>query len=479
MYDLEQLARSVLRERGLASEFSSAALHQLQSIHQPAMYEAVDLRSTLFCSIDNDDSRDLDQLTFAEKLNDKFILSVAVADVDALVPKNTPLDLQAQANTTTVYTPAKNFSMLPEKLSCGLTSLNENEDRMACVIKIALTSTFEVEDKSLFFAKVRNFAKLTYNGVGDWLTGNNLPDKLKSLPQVAENLKLQNEIAQGLKERRSKFGALTLETAESFPIVEAGVVKTILTSRENLASQLIENFMIAANHAVAETFAKARIPSLRRVVKVPKNWDRIVEIARDLSYTLPKNPDPKALDNFLNDQRTKNPQDFANLSLSVIKLLGPGEYVVEQPGSSPIGHFGLALREYTHSTAPNRRYPDLITQRQLKALLAHAPNPYTLAELEKLSVHCTRQEDQAQKAERQLKKSAEALFLSSQIGKLFSGIVTGASDKGTWVHLFNPPIDGRIISGFEKLKVHDRVTVRLDSVNIPKGFIDFSHIASG
>lgn len=478
--DLAQLAAQIMRERGLEPEFSPEELQELSQIKKPAPLssEYVDLRSLLWCSIDNDDSRDLDQLTYAESAADgKTLIWIAVADVDALVRKNSPIDIHAKTNTTSVYTPAKVFSMLPEKLSTNLTSLNENEDRVAMVVKIQINQDGDIESSSIFQAMVHNYAQLAYHAIGEWLEGkNSLPDKVKNVPGLDKALKTQHQAAQSLRVNRHKAGSLTLESSKAEAKLGPNNQIVIQLFPHNFARQLIEEFMIAANRAMADQFSEAKIPSLRRVVRIPKYWDRIVEVARSYGYDLPRQPDSKALDNFLIKRQKADPIGFPDLSLTVIKLLGKGEYVVENDQGAPVGHFGLALSNYTHSTAPNRRFPDLISQRQYKALLRKEKAPYTVQELNQLAAHCTQQEDAATKVERHINKSAAAVLLSSQIGKVYKGIITGATEKGTWVRLFEPPVEGKVIQGFQNLKVGDKVAVKLMYVDIPKGFIDFAFL---
>lgn len=477
-YDLERLAVSLMKSRGLQPNFPKDVFKQLSTIDQPApppaKYE--DLRKLLWCSIDNDDSHDLDQLTYAQKEpNGNTTLWIAIADVDALVSKNSPIDQYAQINTTSVYTPSKNFPMLPEKLSTDLTSLNENQDRVALVVKVTMSPQGEIEEGLIFRALVRNYAQLTYNGVGAWLEGKkSIPQKVAQVPGLKEALLCQHQTAQILKQRRHDLGALTLESPE----VEAKVTEyeevILEPPSHNYADQLIEHFMIAANYVMASRLREAKIPSMRRIVRIPKRWDRLIQIAATFGEQLPKEPDSKALENFLIKRKKLDHEAFPDLSLTVIKLLGRGEYIVEQPGDKPTGHFGLAMSEYTHSTAPNRRYPDLISQRQYKALISGTKNPYSLEELQSLAAHCTAQEDAAMKVERHLNKSAAALLLSTFIGTVYKGIVTGAGEGGTWVRIFKPPVEGRIIQDYQKLDVGDRVSVKLVNIDVPKGFIDFA-----
>lgn len=475
--DLAELATQMMREKGLEPEFPQEVLQQLSQINNPATSSAKDedLRALLWCSIDNDDSRDLDQLTYAEKSPDGMTtIWIAIADVAALVEKDSPIDRHAQMNTTSVYTPAKIFTMLPEKLSTNLTSLNEGEDRACMVVKIQISPAGDIVNSSIFQAIVHNYAKLTYSATGAWLEGKNgLPEKVKQVPGLENILKAQHEAAQILKQKRHEAGSLTLESSEAEVKMLGNDQIAIQLSTHNFAHQLIEEFMIAANRVTAQHFSDAKIVSLRRVVRVPKYWDQIVEVAKSYGETLPLYPDSKALDAFLIRRKKIDPVSFPDLSLTVIKLLGRGEYVVENDEENPVGHFALALSDYTHSTAPNRRFPDLISQRQYKAFLNGKESPYSSEELSRLAVHCTQQEDSAMKVERQVSKSASAAFLSSQIGTIFQGIITGVNEKGTWVRIFQPPVEGKIIHGFERLKIGDKVSVQLTYVDVAKGFIDF------
>lgn len=476
-YDLVLLAKQVMLSRGLQPEFSKEVVEQVNKFQQPASMSShdSDLRSLLWCSIDNDDSKDLDQLTYAEKSADgKYTIWVAIADVDDLVLKNSAVDLHAQINTTSVYTPAVIFPMLPQKLSTDLTSLNENRDRTSLVIKIGLSSDGEMDGSSVFQAAVRNYAQLAYNAVGGWLEERmTIPEKVAKVNGLENALRCQHEVAQILKNKRHSEGALTLESPEVEAKVETDEEIILNPPMHNAAHQLIEEFMICANVVMARSFDDAKIPSLRRVVRIPKRWDRIVEVAHSLGEYLPDTPDPEALNKFLLKRKKLDPISFPDLSLTVIKLLGRGEYVLEISRSKPTGHFGLALSDYTHATAPNRRFPDLIAQRQYKAFLNKQRNVYSEDELYLLASHCTAQEDAAQKVERHMNKAAEAMLLSNQIGKTFDGIITGTDDKGTWVRIFRPPVEGKVVRGFQGLDVGDRVTVKLVSVDIPKGFIDF------
>jgi exoribonuclease II len=474
---LVQLANQIMQQRGLEPDFSKEELNELSKITDPAPIspQYKDLRSMLWCSIDNDDSRDLDQLTYAEKQSDGgTMLWIAIADVDALVKKDSPIDNHAQINTTSVYTPAKIFPMLPEKLSTNLTSLNEGEDRVAMVVQVQINKDGDLQDSSIFQAVVHNFAQLTYDTVGAWLEGKNtILEKVQKVPGLENALRIQHEAAQSLKKKRHESGSLTLVSSEAEVKIARDDQISIQLEPHNFAHQLIEEFMIAANRATAQHFSNAKIASLRRVVRTPKFWDRIVAFAKNFGEDLPSEPDSKALDVFLVKRQKIDPVSFPDLSLTVIKLLGRGEYVVENHKGNSVGHFALAITDYTHSTAPNRRFPDLISQRQYKAFLRGEQASYTLDELENLASHCTQQEDAAMKVERQVNKSAAAALLSSQIGTVFKGIITGVNDQGTWVRIFQPAVEGKIIQGFENLNVGDRVSVQLKRVDIPKGFIDF------
>ncbi len=481
-YDrLREIARRAMLEKGLSPEFSLAAIQQLEKIDKPAgMQEGSmrDLTAFAWCSIDNDDSRDLDQLTFAEKTStDEYKIYVAIADVDALVPRDTPIDLHAQQNTTSVYTAARIFPMLPEKLSTDLTSLNEEVYRATIVFQINLNSAFEVNNSEIYPAYVYNRAKLAYSSLGTWLEGRGpKPAKIDPIPGLSETLILQDQIAQAMKKRRFANGALTFETRELKPVFNDGNISALEATQHNRAHELIENLMIAANTASARYAIQKKIPSLRRVVRVPKRWERIVELANDRGVKLPEQPDSIALDEFLKTMKAKEPETFSDLSLSVIKLLGSGEYVVEMPGEKAIGHFGLALRDYTHSTAPNRRYPDVITQRLIKASLVGRKNPYSVDELERLTSLCTQREDAASKVERQVSKSAAAMLLSKRIGEEFPAIITGCNSDGSWVRIQSPPVDGKLVSNVGTCDVGDKIKVKLVSVDIDRGFIDFARV---
>jgi exoribonuclease-2 len=465
-------------ERGLFPDFSGRALAELDRINGPATPADAsmrDLRNLPWCSIDNDDSRDLDQLTVSEALPAGAVkIRVAVADVDALVRKGSAIDGHAQQNTTSVYTVAETFPMLPEKLSTDLTSLNYGSDRMAIVVEMVFAQDGAQKGSDIYRAMVRNQAKLAYNSVAAWLEGAGpLPQEIGALAGLDENLRLQDRMAQALKRRRYDNGALDLETIEARPVFAGEELMGFKADPENRAKDLIAEFMIAANCVTARYLRSRNIPSIQRVVRKPKRWDRIVGLAAEQGYGLPHEPNSKALERFLVSAKARDPLHFPDLSLSVIKLLGAGEYVVRRPGENATGHFGLAVTDYNHSTAPNRRYPDLITQRLLKAALAGGPVPYNGDELEALAAHCTEQEHDANKVERLVLKSAAALLLESRIGDQFDAIVTGVTGHGTFVRIFNPPIEGKLERGYEGVDVGQKLRVQLIDTNVVQGFIDF------
>jgi len=474
---LQSIARRAMLERGLLPDFSPEALAEVDQIRAPELmrHEPVrDLRGLRWASLDNDDSRDLDQLTAAEAMpGDKVKILVAVADVDMLVQSGSAIDGHARHNTTSVYTAAKVFPMLPEKLSTELTSLNFNEDRRAIVVEMVVDAGGSLQKSDIYRAHVRNHAKLAYNSVAAWLEGKGtIPAALAAVPGLDGILRMQDRAAQGMKNLRHVHGALSLETVEARPIFEGDELRGLEAEKKNRAKELIEDFMIAANGVTARYLSSRKLSSIRRVVRTPKRWERIVELAGERGFTLPPAPEAKALEEFLTKERAADPLRFPDLSLSVIKLLGSGEYVAELPGAGAPGHFGLAVRDYTHSTAPNRRYTDLITQRLLKAAIEGTPSPYSNDELKALAEQCTKQEDAANKVERQVRKSAAAMLLEHRIGEEFEAVVTGAADKGTWARLLTVPVEGRLISGFEGMDVGSRIRVQLASVDVQRGYID-------
>ena len=473
---LDEIARGAMLKYGLQPDWPREALAELARLRSNGKTGARDLRSLLWSSIDNDESRDLDQLEVCMPGSPPRLL-VAIADVDDFVHRGSALDSHARINTTSVYTPARVFPMLPPELSTDRTSLNESEDRAALVIDMTVGEDGVPTKPDVYLAQVRNRARLTYNGVARWLAGE--PDALPAVgqdPDLAAQIQLQDRIASWLRARRVEEGALDFDRREVKPIVSDGVVTELRTEEPNRARDLIENFMVAANGATARFLSTRGYPAIRRIVRSPERWPRIVDLARERGTELPPEPDARALESFLKNQRAERPDDFADLSLSVIKLLGRGEYVAETPTGPSLGHFALAVTNYTHSTAPNRRFTDLVTQRLIKAALAQAAAPYSLPELSGLAEHCTKQEDAANKVERLVRKAAAALWISNRIGQVFDGVVTGASPKGTWVRLREPMVEGRVERGQEGLDVGDRVRVRLLSTDPDQGFIDFARV---
>jgi VacB/RNase II family 3'-5' exoribonuclease len=479
-FNLVAAAHACMIEHGFQPEFPAGADAQVASIlahpELPAAPGAEDQRNLLWSSIDNDTSKDLDQIEWAEQLPDGRIrVLVGVADVDARVSLGTVLDGHAKSETTSVYTGVKVFPMFPAELSEGITSLNENQDRVAVVIEFSVDSAGTVSDGKAYRALVRNHAQLAYNGVGTWLQGTGAaPAKVAANADLAAQLKLQDTAAQRMVGGRFQHGALDLETIETRPEMAGDKAVDIVQQNKNRATSLIEEFMVAANGVIARTFETAAVASIRRIVRTPKRWDRIVEVAQGLGTTLPAEPDSKSLNDFLIAQKQKDPVHFPDLSLTVIKLMGPGEYVLVKPNEPSPGHFGLAVQDYTHSTAPNRRFPDVVTQRLLKALFAKNSQPYSADDLNAIAVHCTLMEDNARKVERDMQKRIAAVVLHTRIGQSFPAIVTGVNKYGTFVRTLNPPVDGMVVQGGKGLDVGDRVTAKLISTDAQKGFIDFA-----
>jgi VacB/RNase II family 3'-5' exoribonuclease len=483
-FDLVAAAHASMIEHGFQPDFPAGSDAQLAAIQAhpqlPSVPEAKDLRSLLWSSIDNDTSKDLDQIEWAEQLPDGRIrVLVGVADVDARVSRGTVIDSHARSETTSVYTGVKVFPMLPVQLSEGITSLNENEDRVAVVVEYAVDETGATSDGKAYRAVVRNRAQLAYNSVGAWLEGRGpAPQKVAASAELAAQLKLQDAAAQRLVGSRFQHGALDLETIETRPVMLADQAVEISRLEKNRATSLIEEFMVAANGVMARTFGDAGVASIRRIVRTPKRWDRIVELAEGLGTKLPADPDSKALNDFLLTQKQKDPDHFPDLSLAVVKLMGPGEYVLVKPNEISPGHFGLAVQDYTHSTAPNRRFPDMVTQRILKAWLAKAPQPYSESDLNGIAQRCTQMEDAARKVERDMQKRIAAVVLRPRIGQSFSAIVTGVNEHGTFVRTLDPHVDGMLVNvgkpGVKGLDVGDRVTVKLVATDPARGFVDFA-----
>ena len=476
--DLVRIATDAMVERGLEPVFPPAALQQLASITGPGRDSGPGLRDLTalpWCSLDNDDSRDLDQLTACEPLADGRVkLLVAVADVDALVTKGSAIDQHAWTNTTSVYTSAQVFPMLPERLSTDLTSLNPGEDRLALVTEMIVAADASIAQSTVHRALVRNRAKLAYDAVSAWIDGRgDLPEPARAVPGMDAQLRTQDAVAQRMRARRHDQGSLEFQTFQPRALFEGERVVDIRDQEQNRGRQLIEELMIATNGCTAQFLASAGGASLRRVVRSPERCARIAEVASRYGESLPREPDSRALEQFLARRHQADPLRFPDLSLVIVKLMGSGEYVVEDPRAAPIGHFGLALRDYTHSTAPNRRFPDLITLRMVKSVLAGGPPPYTVGELQDLAAHCTQQEDAAQKVERRMRKSEAALLLESHVGQTYEAIVTGRTPSNTFVRVFKPPVEGMLVGHGADLDVGEPLRVKLVSTDVERGFIDF------
>ena len=475
---LTGIARRAMRERGLLPDFAPEVRAQTAAIARAAPrpeHDLRDLRHLPWASIDNDDSRDLDQLSVSEPLDGGAVrIFVAVADVDLVVRKGTPIDGHAQANTTSVYTAAEIFPMLPLELSTDITSLGQDQDRAAIVVEMVVLPDGAVRGADVHRALVRNRAKLAYDSVAAWLEGGApAPAQVLAIAGMEEQLRTQDRVARGLRAIRHEHGALSLATIEAHAVFRGDEISDLRPDEKNRAKALIEDFMIAANGVVARTLEARGFPTLRRVLRSPERWDRIVALAAGLGERLPLRPDAPALEGLLTRRRRADPAGFPDLSLAVVKLLGAGEYVLDLPGEAATGHFGLAVHDYTHSTAPNRRFPDHVTQRLLKAALAGEAVPYANPELAALASRCTVQENNAAKVERRVRKSAAALLLAHRSGERFDAIVTGASPKGTWVRISSPAVEGKVVTGFEGLDVGDRVHVQLLRTDVEQGFIDF------
>jgi len=464
--DLTAAAREEMINRGFEPDIPADALKQAQTITPHP--NGRDLTSLPWSSIDNDSSRDLDQVEWAERVSDGIRVLVGIADVSAAVAKGTPIDAYAGRETTTVYAGVKTFPMLPEQLSTDLTSLSEGEDRAAVVIEYVVGSDGCIGRHSVYPATVRNRARLTYNAMGPWLEN---AGEIQAAAEIQQQLHLQDEAAQALRQARDRMGALTFDRKEVEPVFENGQIRSIATRASNRAAHLIEDFMIGANEVMARTLRDAGVSSIRRVVKAPERWARIVELARNYGETLPPEPDAKALNGFLLRRKQADPEHYPDISLSVLKLMGPGEYVLMRPGDEAQGHFGLAAHDYTHSTAPNRRFSDLVTQRLLKAI-GGAP-PYSDEELGAIARNCTLKEDASRKVERAMTKRIAAAALGSRVGERFSAVVTGVTPKGVFVRIVDPPVEGRLMRGEQGLDVGDRLHVRLLSTDPQRGYIDF------
>jgi len=478
--DLRPQARRAMIEAGFEPDFPQAALEQAENAQSEIIgTEIRDLRSLLWSSIDNEESRDLDQVEWAERLPDGDIrLLIGIADVDALVPKGSAVDEHAAKNTTSVYTGVETFPMLPLALSADETSLLPDVDRLAIVVSLRVSSQGEVTREEVFAARVRNHAKLVYEEIGAWLDEGStpFPGNFAEKEGLQEQLEIQSEAAIRLRAQRVKSGALSFETVEARPVVKDGRVVNLALVAQNRARDLIESFMVAVNGAIADFLHSHDSLAIARVVREPDRWPRIMEIARNLGDILPEKPDAIALSEFLERRKKADPAHFADVSLSVVKLLGPGQYEVEQHDQKRTGHFGLSLPNYTHSTAPNRRFIDLVTQRLVKACIHNLPALYSEAELKAIASRCMERENAANKVERLMRKIAAASLLASRVGEVFDAIVTGASPKGTFVRLLSLPAEGRVVRGEKGLDVGEKTRAKLISVDRVKGFIDFERV---
>lgn len=480
--DLLSQAREAMIAEGFTLELSADARAQLARLENrnPASHDGApaprDMRALLWSSVDDADSLDLDQVEVVERApGDGLRLHIGIADVDHLVPRGSPLDHHAALSTTSVYTGVQTFPMLPDLLSTDLTSLNEGTDRLAVVVSMTVTAAGELDDVDIYPALVHNRARLAYDLVGPWLEGGRrVPREVRALPELAEQLRLQHEAANRLQARRSDRGALALDTIDVETVAVAGRVVELREVPNNAARELIEDFMIAANSGIARYLESAGVPALRRVVDEPRGWKRLRVLANGFGSTLPEEPDARALSRFIDERKVADPLHFPDLSLAVVKLLGAGEYAVDAPGNHAGGHFGLAVDDYTHSTAPNRRYADLVVQRQLKALLSGSPPPYSFAELEVIAATCNERASHARRVERQLRKEAAAALMAGRTGQQFDAIVTGVKSTGTFVRLLHPPVEGRVTDGADSLHLGDSVKVRLLRTDTEVGHLDFA-----
>jgi exoribonuclease-2 len=475
-FDLAASAHDEMIHEGFAPDFSADVREQINALRsRPAVHEDLtDLRALPWSSIDNDTSRDLDQIEVAEQSAEGILVRVGIADVTEMVEQGTPIDQHAARETTSVYTAARTFPMLPVELSTDLTSLNENQDRPAMVIEFVVAADGSMKSPRIYRARVRNQAQLTYNAVGPWLEGKGpAPAKLAGSADLQAQLKLQDAAAHVLRAQRYRLGALNFDRVEAVPVMTDGHVDAIVAGAKNRASDLIEDFMVAANQAMAQTLKNAGASSIRRVVKTPERWPRIVELARSLGESLPEQPDSGALSAFLQKRRTADPLHYPDLSLGVMKLMGPGEYIMAKPGDPEEGHFGLAAHDYTHSTAPNRRFADMVVQRLVKSVLNRGQAPYSDDELTAIARNCTLKEDAARKVERTMGKRVAALAVRNRIGQTFDAVATGVTPKGVFVRVLAPPIEGKLMRGEEGVDVGDRLRVTLLSADPVRGFIDF------
>ncbi len=506
-FDLARAAVDELHEAGFKPEFGRDVQQQVSEIEQGVAHwrdakNAADLRKLGWSSIDNDTSKDLDQIEVAERVPSGIRVHIAIGDVAAAVEKGSPIDDHARNQTQTIYTAVKNFPMLPLELSAGLTSLNENEDRLAIMMSFTVAANGEMLDEGVSRSWVRNRAQLAYSRVGPWLDGGGDHKnvvKLRSdsarehdsddaaltkmngdsnLPAdwLSEQLTLQDQATKALRRARIAAGALDFHKAEAEPVLMDGRIASVHAVTQNRAMDLIEDLMVAANGVMARALRKGGRSGLQRVVKTPERWSRIVALAQLKGKTLPEQPDSVELNRFLQAQRQSDPDHYPDLAVAVIKLLGPGEYMLMRAEDDPTGHFGLAARDYTHSTAPNRRFPDLVTQRILHAMMDNAPPPYTDGELAAIAEHCNEADDALRKIERRMQKRVAAVAMSGHVGEDFKAVVTGSSDKGIYARVIEPPFEGRVVEGEHGLDVGDVVRVKLIHTDPVRAFIDLARV---
>lgn len=481
--NLQDLAKQAMEEYGFLWQFPSAVTTEAYRVEPNgwaylAKGSIKDMRDVLWSSIDNHDTRDFDQLEFCERRPNREVrVLVAIADVDHYVAKSSRIDKHAAHNGTTVYTGVVIFPMLPERLSSDISSLKPGEDRMAVVVEFFVRKDGSTRPGEIFQALVKNHAKLVYEPIGEWLEGQSpVPEEVMRIPGLKDQILLQHEAAQRLNTFRMHKGALELETIEASPVMKDGTIVDLVVKKKNPARYIIENFMVAANGVMVKFLEKHNCPYIQRVVRRPEKWFRIRDIALELGGDLPPEPDPLALSEFLSAQHRRDPERFPDLSLTIVKLLGPGEYVISQPGNNKIGHFGLAVQDYTHSTAPNRRYVDIIIQRLIKSVLEEKSAPYTRRELSEIAEWCTTRDKASKKVERFMRKVVGAVLLRNRIGEAFDAIVTGSSEKGVYVRLLAPPVEGRVILGYAGMDIGQKARVRLVSLDPEKGYIDFERV---
>jgi VacB/RNase II family 3'-5' exoribonuclease len=477
--DLKTIADMAMQKYGFKPRFPEPVMQEVNALTDIASsYQGktiTDLRSLLWSSIDNIDSMDLDQLEYCERgPSGEIRVKVAVADVDIYVPKQCETDKHAVHNGTSIYTGIVTFPMLPDQLSKNISSLLPDQDRLAIVVGYTILPDGSVSPGEVMRAIVRNKAKLVYEELGAWIEGTGpIPRLVRDIPGLKDQILLQADAARALRNKRMEQGALDLETIEAQPLVDGDTVRDLVILKPNMARKVIEEFMVAANRTMVSFLGNASVPMIQRVVRVPKYWDEIRLTAASYGENLPSSPDVKALASFLKIQKAADPERFPDLSLTIIKLLGPGEYMTLEPGTPPTGHFSMAISDYTHGTAPNRRYVDVINQRLLKSMLDTTPSPYSLDNLVDLAIWLSDREKASKKVERFMRKAAAALLLQDRIGDIFEALVTGASEKGTYVRLINPPAEGRVVRGERGMWVGQKVDVRLLKTDPYNGFIDF------